>query len=159
MAESQQTSRDDASPAVYVKRAPPPDKVKMRIGVIGSLLYTNYDDFEAHMATYMRENDLERYTAEQLQFNGGGTVGTDAMLERWCTAHGHTLRAARPDVNAYVREAAFQRNRQLAHCAQQLLIFFDAANRDERDLKSGLEVFRKQQKPVKLVYVECDSRK
>lgn len=144
--------------ATYVKRVPPPDKVKMRIGVLGTARYSDYEDFDKHMSAYVAENDLGKYTAAELEFNGGGTEGTDMMLERWCSKHAHTLRAHRPDFNAYIREASFQRNRQLAARVQKLVIFFDRDNSDERDLRSGLEIARKQQKPVKLLYVSCQKK-
>ena len=97
----------------------------MKLAVVGSRTFYDYDLLERCLLRYFSLDDLEILS--------GGARGTDALAARFAREHGLALRIIEADWERLGRVAGPVRNSRLVQEAEVLVAFWDGRSRGTRD--------------------------
>lgn len=92
------------------------ERVKMRIAIVGSRGFNNYQLLKA---------SLEEYINEATLVASGGAKGADSLGEYWAKANGIETKIFLPDWNKHGKSAGYKRNIDIIENADLVIAFWD----------------------------------
>ena len=116
----------------------------MRIGIIGSRTFNNYDLLKEVMADYV-------YRGSSLDCElvvSGGAKGADILGERWAKENGIPTLIFKPDWNKYGKRAGFIRNEDIIKNSDFVVAFWDEVS---KGTQSSIDLAIKHDIPVRIV--------
>ena len=116
----------------------------MKIAVIGSRNFTNYEFFKEKLE-YLIQN-----IKEDIQFVSGGAIGTDSLCKRYCQENNLPLIEFLPDYKQYGKGATHIRNSRIVEFSDCLIAFW---NSESKGTKSAIEMARKKGIKIKIVSI------
>jgi hypothetical protein len=116
----------------------------MKIGIIGSRTFNNYELLKEVMEDYLnRDNELNC----ELVVSGGAN-GADSLGERWARENNIQTLIFKPDWKKYGKSAGFIRNEDIIKNSDFVVAFWDEIS---KGTKSSIDLAIKHDIPVRIV--------
>jgi hypothetical protein len=116
----------------------------MKIGIIGSRTFNNYELLKEVMGDYLnRDNELNC----ELVVSGGAN-GADSLGERWARENNIQTLIFKPDWKKYGKSAGFIRNEDIIKNSDFVVAFWDEIS---KGTKSSIDLAIKHDIPVRIV--------
>jgi len=109
----------------------------MRLGIVGSRNFTDWDCFQTKI------NQLPITWNYVSLIVSGGAEGADSMGELFADRHGIKTKIIKPDWRQYGKKAGFIRNGEIVKESDILLCFWDGISRGTADTINKAKVFKK----------------
>ena len=111
----------------------------MKIGIIGSRGFDNYELLKVIMNEYIDKVDV---------IVSGGAKGADKLGERWASENGKSCLLFLPEWNKYGKSAGFIRNKDIVKNSELVLAFWDGVS---KGTQSSIDLCKKYGIPVKII--------
>lgn len=111
----------------------------MKIAIIGSRSFSNYELFCETINNYLIENDLTVKCVVS-----GGAKGADALSEKFAIDNGLEMMVFRPDWKKYGRTAGIIRNTQIIENSDIVFAFWDGKSSGTKDSVAKAEKLGKK---------------
>ncbi len=119
----------------------------MKLAIVGSRSYTNYDLVETKMVEYLKEKDIE---ITELEIVSGGAKGVDKIAEYFAEKHSLPIKIFHADWDLYGKAAGMVRNKDIVNESEMVFIFWDGKS---PGTKNTLGLCKKHKKNYKIFYV------
>jgi hypothetical protein len=116
----------------------------MKIGIIGSRTFNNYELLKEVMSDYIYQGSL--LDCELVV--SGGANGADKLGERWAKENGIPTLIFKPDWGKYGKSAGFIRNEDIIKNSDFVVAFWDEVS---KGTKSSIDLAMKHDIPVRIV--------
>ena len=111
----------------------------MRIGIIGSRTFNDYELVKETMNDYVGKTDM---------VVSGGAKGADLLGERWAKDNGVQTLIFKPEWDKYGKRAGFIRNQDIVKNSDMVIAFWDNKS---PGTQNSISIAEKMGKPVKIV--------
>lgn len=95
-------------------------EIKIKVAIVGSRTFSNYDGFEKNLKDTIRENGWM-----DIELISGGAKGADSMAQRYAKENGLKITIFYPNWNKYGNSAGFQRNRLIIEACDVVVAWWD----------------------------------
>ena len=119
-------------------------KTTLRIAIIGSRTYNNYNEFKHLLISFI--NNLPKDTL--IEFVSGGAKGADTLAEQFAKEFNMPITVIKPDWEKYGKRAGFVRNYDIINNSNYVIAFWDGKS---EGTKHSIEIAKKQGKQT-LIY-------
>lgn len=117
----------------------------MKIAVIGSRDYVNYDEAKIYIEKCIRETG-----AESIVILSGCCRGADMLGEKYAEEKGYEVKRIKPEWDKFGRAAGVVRNKKIAVEADLVICFWDG---NSKGTKITLDQSKKLNKKVMIKYI------
>ena len=107
----------------------------MKIGIVGSRTFNNYNLFEQVINKIVQENDI---------IVSGGAIGADSLAEMYAKIHKFETIIFKPEWEKYGKQAGFIRNSKIVEESDYIIAFWDGNSKGTLDTISKAENLGKQ---------------
>jgi len=107
----------------------------MKIGIIGSRLFNDYDKFLDILRLFSISCSDEIIS--------GGARGADSLAERYAEYYGIPIKVFKADWNKYGKRAGFLRNTDIVKESDMIIAFWDGQSRGTKDSLDKAKLFKK----------------
>ena len=115
----------------------------MRLGIIGSRTFADYDKFLAVFGSLIYRDDITVIVS-------GGAIGADLLAEKYADYWQIPKRVFFPDWQKHGKKAGFVRNAEIVAGCDVLMAFWDGQSRGTKD---SIDKARQMRKTTIIVYV------
>ena len=112
----------------------------LKIAVVGSRTFTNYELIKKTLDTYKKKEDIFIIS--------GGARGADSLAQRYAKENGLSILIIYPNYRKFGKKAPLIRNREIVENCDLVIAFPD---KNSRGTWHTIQVARKMGKPVKIV--------
>jgi hypothetical protein len=113
----------------------------MRIGIIGSREFNDYELVKSVMSDYQNVEVIV----------SGGARGADTLGERWASENGVKTLIFKPDWDKYGKSAGFIRNKDIVRNSDLIIAFWDGQS---KGTKSSIDLCENYKVKVKVIKYE-----
>ncbi|MFZ4454618.1 MAG: SLOG family protein [Bacteroidales bacterium] len=118
----------------------------MKIAIIGSRSFSDYQELENKVQKFLAEWNCELNSSVEIV--SGGAAGADSLGAIFAKNHQLEMTSILPNWKKYGRGAGIVRNREIAETADAVIAFWDGTS---KGTKSTIDFFRDQKKRIKIV--------
>jgi RNAse (barnase) inhibitor barstar len=118
-------------------------KNNMRVAIVGSRSFTDYEKFKTLLFNAYDIKDISEIVS-------GGAKGTDSLAEKFSHEYMIPIKIFFPDWNKFGKKAGFLRNEEIVDYCDELVAFWDG---DSKGTKSSIDLSNKKDKPNTIYFV------
>lgn len=112
----------------------------MKLAIVGSRTFTDFDYFEKELLEKIKASDVEYIIS-------GGANGVDTLAELFAKKHGIKMVVYKPDWNKYGKKAGYMRNVDIISECDNCIAFWDGKS---PGTKHSIDIAKKQQKNLEI---------
>jgi len=116
----------------------------MKIGIVGSRTFNNYELLKEVMIDYLnRDNELNCELVVS-----GGARGADYLGERWAKENDIPTLIFKPEWDKYGKSAGFRRNQDIVKNSDFVVVFWDGVSKGS---DSSIKLAMKYDVPIRII--------
>jgi len=117
----------------------------MKLAIVGSRSFTDYDFFKHEIETFIFENKLEIST-----IISGGARGTDSMAEIYAKERKIPIEIFLPDWDLHGKKAGYLRNIKIVDASDYVVAFWNGIS---AGTKHSIDIAKQKEKKLKIIYI------
>lgn len=117
----------------------------MKLGIIGSRGFNNYDFLKKETNIFLIENDISINT-----IISGGAKGADTLGEKYAEEYKIPVKIFYPDWNKYGKKAGYLRNIEIIENSDVVIAFWDGCS---PGTKISIDLARNKNKILKIIFI------